>query len=81
MLGVQTFAPPPAGRKAGGWAYHTWTHALTPVVAMAAVRGHHLSCDRRLLLRTLLTNEGKYADALIADLTSLAPPPSAVLIV
>lgn len=81
VLGVQTFAPPPAGRKSGGWPYHTWTHALPPVVAMAAVQGHHPSCDRRLLLRTLLTNEGKYADALIADLTSLAPPPSAVLIV
>lgn len=81
MLGVQAYAPPPAGRKAGGWAYHTWTHPLAPVVALAAVRGHHPDCDRRLVLRTLLTNQGKYADALIADLASRAPPPSAVLIV
>lgn len=81
MLGVQTFAPPPAGRKAGGWAYHTWVQPLPPAVAMAAVQGHHPDCDRRLVMRTLLTNEGKYADALTADLRSLASPPSAVLIV
>lgn len=80
ILGVQTFAPPPAGRKAGGWSCCTWTEALPFVVALAASAGRHPSCDRRLTLRTVLTNAGKYADALPSELTTLVRAPAGLLI-
>ncbi|WP_337958140.1 type I-U CRISPR-associated helicase/endonuclease Cas3 [Sphaerotilus sulfidivorans] len=81
ILGVQTFAPPPAGRKAGGWSYFTWTESLPFVVALAATAGRHPSCDRRLTLRTVLTNAGKYADALPSGLTALVRAPAGLLII
>jgi hypothetical protein len=81
ILGLQTFAPPPAGRKGGGWSYCTWTDVLPFVTALAASAGQHPSCDRRLTLRTALTNAGKYADALPSDLTELVRAPAGLLIV
>jgi hypothetical protein len=78
---VQTFAPPPSGRKAGGWSCCTWTEPLPFLVALAACAGRHPSCDRRLTLRTALTNAGKYADALPSELTTLVRAPAGLLIV
>lgn len=77
VLGVQTFAPAPAGGR--GWCHFTWTEPLPVVAALAACRGGHPSCDRRLALAT--TKSGKNTDALLSTVTDVTPLSVGVLIV
>jgi CRISPR-associated endonuclease/helicase Cas3 len=77
VLGVQTFAPAPAGGR--GWCHFTWAEPLPFVAALSACRGGHPSCDRQLALVT--TKSGKNTDALLSTVTGVALPPVGVFIV
>lgn len=77
VLGVQTFAPAPAGGR--GWCHFTWTEPLPFVAALAACRGGHPRCDRQLALVT--TKSGKNTDALLSAVTEVVRAPAGVFIV
>lgn len=77
VLGLQTFAPDPAGGR--GWCYATWTEPLPFIAALAACRGDHPSADRCHALTT--AKSGKNTDALLSAVTVLAAAPAGVLIV
>jgi hypothetical protein len=77
VLGLQTFAPDPAGGR--GWCYATGTEPLPFVAALAACRGDHPSADRCYALTT--AKSGKNTDALLSTVTVQAAAPAGVLIV